>query len=97
MTFCFLPTLILGALPFGIFFLAGLRMPGRLSFNLYNSGVAALTTGFIFKGVIDIYGTTNRLLSVYFICGALFIVSAAVCFAFGAKKDAKALELFPFQ
>ncbi len=44
-------------------------MPGRLVCNLYNSGIAALTVGCIFKGVLEIYGTTNRLIVVYWIAG----------------------------
>lgn len=53
------------------------RMPGRLTRNLYNSGLAALTVGCVFRGVLEIYGTTNRLTAVYWIAGFGFIAAAA--------------------
>ena len=40
--------------------------------NFWNSGIAALTVGCIFQGVLEIYGTTNRLIIVYWIAGAVF-------------------------
>lgn len=35
----------------------------------YHSGIATLTVGSIFKGVLEIYGTTNQLIVVYWIAG----------------------------
>ena len=40
-----------------------------LSRCLYDSGLAALTAGSVFRGVLEIYGTTSRLSAVYWICG----------------------------
>lgn len=48
-------------------------MPGRLIRNLYNSGIATLTVGCVFQGVLDIYGTTNKLIMVYWVVGFCFI------------------------
>ena len=92
MTFCFLPALVLGFLPFGLFYLAAIHAPGRLSYNLYNSGVAALTVGFVFKGVLEIYGTTNVRSEIYFAAAALFIAASAVSFVFERKKSKKRLN-----
>ena len=92
MLFCFLPSLALGCAPFFFVFLLGKNMPCRLAYNLYNSGVAALTAGFIMAGVIEIYGTTNHLLWVYFVFGALFIVSGISAWIIGAKKMKKTIE-----
>ena len=75
MIYAFAFPLVLGVLLFSLVLLAGMRFPSRLSFNLYNSGVACLTVGSIMKGVLDIYGTENGLIYVYFIAGFLFSVS----------------------
>ncbi len=86
MIFCFTPALILGCVPFFIVFLTGRNMPGRLAFNLYNAGIATLTIGFIFRGVIEIYGTTNRLSAVYFIVSLAFLMSGAVIWIINCTK-----------
>ncbi|MGE4352867.1 MAG: hypothetical protein AB7D36_02125 [Oscillospiraceae bacterium] len=78
MVYLFLFPLLGGALPFAaIGFIEKLRYPGRLSLNLYHSGVAALTVGSCFKGVVEIYGTTSALVPVYWIAGAAFAAAGA--------------------
>lgn len=63
-----------GMLPFfGMAYLKG-PLPGRVSLNLYHSGIASLTVGCLFKGILDIYGTTNRLTLVYWIMGAVLLI-----------------------
>jgi len=70
MIYTFMFPLFGGALPFAVIFIFGKKhTPGRLSFNLYNSGIAALTVGSILKGVLEIYGTSNGLISVYWFVG----------------------------
>jgi len=59
-----------GTLPMYAIALGKLISPKRLTLNLYNAGIAALTVGSIFKGVLDIYGTTNNLLFVYWVLGS---------------------------
>ena len=67
-----------GMLPFfGMAYLNG-PLPGRLALNLYHSGIAALTIGCLFQGALEIYGTTNRLVSVYWVLGILFPAMAAL-------------------
>ena len=63
--------------------------PGRLAFNLYNSGIASLTVGCIIKGMLDIYGTTNGLMNVYFAVGAVFTVCGIALYAAGRKTKNK--------
>ncbi len=92
MIFCFMPPLTLGCVPFFFIFLSGKNMMSRLSYNFYNSGVAALTVGFIMKGVIEIYGTTNRLLYVYFIGGAALMITGVVLWIVTVKKNKKTIE-----
>ena len=71
MLLAFLFPLLGGALPYAFLARAPRRaQPGVLSRCLYDSGLAALTAGSLFRGVLEIYGTTNRLGAVYWICGA---------------------------
>ena len=76
MIFAFLFPLLGGALPFTLLLKGDYRavLPGTVSRCLYNSGIAALTAGSIFQGILEIYGTTNRLSSVYWITGTLLLL-----------------------
>ncbi len=87
MLYAFLFPLVGGTLPF--FGMAFYRMPipNRVSRNLYHSGIAALTTGCLFKGALEIYGTTNRLISVYWILGILFILTAIFIYCLFQKRN----------
>lgn len=76
MLYAFAVPLVGGVLPFFGMAFSRMTVPNRVSLNLYHSGIAALTTGFLFDGALEIYGTTNRLVSVYWILGILFILTA---------------------
>ena len=41
------------------------RQPGEWSRSLWAAGIASLTLGSLFRGVLEIYGTTSRLSAVY--------------------------------
>lgn len=70
MIYAFVFPLAGGTLPFMVFALYQFqRLPGRLTLNLYHSGIAALTVGSIMTGVLEIYGTTNALLQCYWVTG----------------------------
>lgn len=70
MIYAFFIPLAGGTLPFlGMSLLHCPRVPGKLPRNLYHSGIAALTVGCLFQGVLDIYGTTNSLIRIYWIAG----------------------------
>ncbi len=58
------------------------RYPGRVFLNLWNSAIAAFSAGSVFKGVLEIYGTTNSLVAVYPVCGCILAVSALVSLLF---------------
>lgn len=53
-------------------------MPGELPVLLWHMGLAALTTGSLFGGALEIYGTTSRLLSVYWLAGGILAGAGAV-------------------
>ena len=46
--------------------------------RLWDSGVLTLAVGSVFRGVLDIYGTTNRLVIVYPILGGALLAAGAV-------------------
>jgi len=73
MSLMFLYLLLGGALGY---FLLWLIAPGvylskwyRLGYNLYNSGIAALTVGGFFKGILDIAGTESDYTRMFSILG----------------------------
>ncbi len=56
------------------------HLPGSLELNAWGSGIAALTVGSIFRGVLDIYGTTNRLVIVYPVVGGTLLAAGLILF-----------------
>jgi hypothetical protein len=44
--------------------------------KLYDSSIMTFTIGSIIKGVIEIYGTTNHLITIYLIFGIILLFSA---------------------
>ncbi len=54
---------------------AWMRVDG-FSRCLYRSGIATLTIGSLFQGILEIYGTTNRLSAVYWVVGACLLLAA---------------------
>ncbi len=77
MILAFLLPLLGGVLPYSILIRAKKHSsPGVLSRCLYASGIAALTTGSLFQGILEIYGTTSHLSKYYWIAGCVFPVIA---------------------
>lgn len=75
--------LVGGTLPFWVLARgSGKCCPGVAACSLYHAGIAALTVGSFVRGILDIYGTTNRLTAVYFIAGALLTVVGGLVFLF---------------
>ena len=66
------------------------KCPGAVARNLYHSGIATLTVGSIIRGVLDIYGTTNKLSGYYFSVGGALVIAGAVMYgtvAGAGKKE----------
>lgn len=79
MIYAFAIPLAGGALPFlAIAMGRAKRYPGKISRSLYHAGIATLTVGSIMSGILKIYGTTNSLLSAYWIIGCLLIIGAVL-------------------
>lgn len=57
------------------------KVPGTLTECIYNFGVAMLTVRSIFIGVVDIYGTTNRMmLTTYTVLSWIFLSQGVVAY-----------------
>ena len=76
MVYAFAIPLVLGALPFGWMALHRKPLPGPWVCRLHHAGVATLTVGSVMQGVLAIYGTTNRLILVYWIAGAALLLGS---------------------
>ena len=70
-----------------VFFLTAVKsldpLPGNALLQLQACGAATLTAGSLMKGVLDIYGTTNRLTVFYPLAGGLLILLFAVLYGLG--------------
>lgn len=80
MIYAFAVPLVLGCLPSLLCAVKGSRPAGRPSGNLYASAVATLTVGSIFTGIVEIYGTTNRLSAVYLIAGVAMLALSVLIY-----------------
>ena len=69
MMYAFAVPLVLGVLPMVVMLKRGRHIPSAFSMLIYHAGLAALTVGSVFQGVLEIYGTTNRLIAIYPIVG----------------------------
>jgi len=87
MIYAFAVPLLLGVLPYTLFLLFGKKYPGRAALNLWNSGIAVLSAGSVFMGVLVIYGTTNSLSIVYPIAGAILLAAGLILWLAGAKRN----------
>ena len=81
MVLAFLWPMIGGVLVFTLLMKAPPRLhPSVAAALLYNSGIILFTLGCIFQGVLEIYGTTNRLQKGYVIGGAFFLMSGILSY-----------------
>lgn len=78
MLLAFLFPLLMGAVPCTV--LADRPGAGVPSLYLYTSGVAALTAGSLFQGILEIYGTTSRLSGVFWAVGLLLSMGGALLY-----------------
>lgn len=86
MLYAFVFPLVGGALPFLGMAFYRIPIPGRISSNLYHSGIATLTSGSVFEGVLEIYGTSNRLVLVYWVLGTFFLLLGLIFYGAGNRK-----------
>ena len=65
------------------------RMPHITAADIQTAVVATLTAGSIMKGVLDIYGTTNRLLIAYPVIAVLILAAAVAAKLVPGKEKAE--------
>lgn len=91
MILAFLYPLLGGLLPATLLLLAKEKLqPGEWARSLWDTGIASLTLGSLFRGALEIYGTTSRLSTVYPVLGwtllALGLISWTVDLGRREKK-----------
>ena len=80
MIYAFAIPLMMGVLPYAVLLLKE-KYPDKRFLNLWNTAIATLSIGCAFQGVLAIYGTTNSLVMVYPVAGAILgIMSIASLF-----------------
>ena len=79
--------LLLGALPFRLIQKRGKPFPGNLTEDLICTGIATLTVGSIVQGVLEIYGTTNPLVVIYWITGGALTSGGWLLAAFQERQS----------
>ena len=73
MLYAFMIPLLGGTLPFSCVLYFRNKIPRPMARRFHHFGISALTVGCIFCGVLEIYGTTNHLVIVYFTVGGMFL------------------------
>jgi hypothetical protein len=93
MTWMFLYPLFGGALFFLLLSLLAPQaehIPGyRLFRNIYNSGIAMITTGSLVKGIFEIAGTDSPYVSWYYVLGILFLAAGMITLLIGILRRSR--------
>ncbi|HFI0343602.1 TPA: hypothetical protein ACGOV5_001296 [Streptococcus suis] len=84
MHYMFCVTLIGGGLLLGLLTIK--PNLSRLTFNLWNSGVATITAGFLLRGIINLSGRSTTLDQPYWFVGAGFLVLALISIFLGGNQ-----------
>ena len=86
MTWLFLWPFALGVLPCLILHLGkGLPRPNRVTINVYNSGVAAITVSSLLRGIFEIAGTASPLQTGLWIAGLVMTGAGIVFYLLSGK------------
>ena len=85
MIYGFAVPLMLGVMPYALLLISR-KVPGRAALNLWNSGIATLSVGCVFRGVLEIYGTTNSFSVIYPVSGLLLLTAGLITGIVGLKR-----------
>ena len=90
MIFAFLIPLLAGAVPNLLAALAGNKKRAdrgsAAAAGLQLAGVATLTAGSLLNGALEIYGTTNRLMTAYPVMGLALLAAALAAYALRGRR-----------
>ncbi len=92
MIYAFMIPLVLGVFAPMLVMFRGKRAVSPLSLSFWNMAVATFTVGSLYKGVIEIYGTTNKMAVIYPIAGATLILMAVITHFFCRQKQQIPIE-----
>lgn len=87
MTYLFVVPLVGGVVIPGVTRLLNQVVPGRVAWNAYNSGIAALTVATALHGIFDIAGTSSGLVAVLAYIGVAFVVAAVAIALISSFRD----------
>ena len=80
MIYAFMIPLVMGCMPYLLDSRGIMKTAGPVAGLFLNAAIVTLSVGSIIKGILEIYGTTNRLTFVYAPLGAAMIIaSLTVC------------------
>ena len=89
MIYAFVFPLVGGVLPFLLMAMGKLFInSSAVSCNLYHAGIATLTIGSILTGIVEIYGTTNTLIRIYWMAGTFMILGSLLLCMAQKKRNA---------
>lgn len=90
MIYAFAIPLVLGVLPTLILGTRRLRTASAAAPQFYGGGVLTVTLACVFRGVLEIAGTTNQKLVFLLLLGLAMLLAALLCAALGGRKGASA-------
>lgn len=85
----FLLPLVFGTIPMLLLSFVGYQSISRISFNLWNSGIAVLTFGFLVQGVIELSGRSTHYTLYYWYVGAFFCLASLTALLVGLLSGRK--------
>ena len=92
MILAFLYPLLGGLLPATLLMMKAELQPGEWARSLWGAGIASLTLGSLFRGVLEIYGTTSHLGAVYWMSGGALCLAGGLWYALRLLRKKKACQ-----
>ena len=91
MIYAFALPLVMGVIPYTMLLIRE-KQPSIHFLRLWSAAIAVLSTGCVFLGVLEIYGTTNQLVMAYPITGSLLLTAALASILFRPRdKESRKL------
>lgn len=78
-----------------LLFMKGIPNLSRLSLNLWNSAVAIMTAGMLFRGIVNLSGRSTTLDTPYWYVGAAFAALALLSMVFTRSEWNKEIQAQP--
>lgn len=85
MIYAFTFPLLMGVLPAVMQLIRG-KAFDRVFLFFWTAAIASFSVGSVFRGVLDIYGTTNSLVVVYPVVGGILVLCALSCLLLRSRR-----------